>query len=281
MMHQRKRALLYLIKSLNERETRISKTLLDKMLFVLRQEYGVGGMIKFYNFYPYRFGPFSNMFYLDLSDIESRGLMGKDFILAPDAISASEKAPKPVRDSISSLAERFDGKDIVRYVYGRYPGYTVKSELQTNKKEKGTPGVFTIGYEGKDLDIFLDTLIQNRIEAVIDVRANPFSMSFSFIGNRLEGYLGKVGIEYLHIPKLGIPGERRKNLISGADYEKLFQSYKERVISCESEKVQELADMAARRRIALLCFEADKDRCHRGVLGAELERVMGRPVIHL
>ena len=304
-MHKRKRALLCLINSLNERKIRIGKTLLVKLLFILRQEYGIGDMIKFYNFYPYRYGPFSNMFYLDLSDIQSNGLINEAYSLAPEAITAAQMAPKPVRDSILSLVERFDGKDIIAYVYGKYPEYTIKSELlandqksiifgqhcnekatwlsklQYNEEKKETPGLFTIGYQGKDLDMFLDTLIQNKIGAVIDVRANPFSMNFSFIGKRLKTYLEKVGIEYRHIPELGIPGEQRKNLNSVADYEKLFEFYKAEILPRQKENIKQLAEMAAKKRVALLCFEEDKNCCHRGVLSEELERFMWKRATHV
>jgi len=280
-MQQRKRALLYLIHLLKTRKRAVNRTILDKMLFVLQQEYGLGELIKFYNFFPYDYGPFSNMFYLDLSDLESRGLMSEGFELMPDAVAEAEAAPEAVQRRISGLVDRFDSKDIVDYVYGRYPAYTVNSRLLAKVKRKESPGLYTIGYEGKDIDLFLDMLIQNRIETVIDVRANPFSMSFSFIGQRLRHYLEKVGINYLHIPELGIPGERRKNLSSEADYQKLFGFYRASILPNQMEMIRLLSDMANQGRIALLCFEADNNFCHRGVLSAELERIMGKKVTHL
>jgi uncharacterized protein (DUF488 family) len=182
---------------------------------------------------------------------------------------------------IADLVNRFDGKDVVDYVYDHYPAYTVNSRLLTKVKKKEPAGLYTIGYEGKDIDLFLDMLIQNRIDTVIDVRANPFSMNFSFIGQRLRHYLEKVGINYIHIPDLGIPGERRKNLSSEADYQKLFGFYRASILPNQDEKLQLLAVMANQGRIALLCFEADRNCCHRGVLSAELEQIMEKKVTHL
>ena len=251
------------------------------MLFILRQEYGVGDQIRFYNFFPYNYGPFSHMFYLDLCDLKSRGLLSEDFSLALEAIAATETIPEAVRNQIAGVVQRFDANDITGYVYDHYPAYTVNSKLVAKVKTKEPAGLFTIGYEGKDIDSFLDILIQNRVDAVIDVRANPFSMNFSFIGQRLKHYLEKVGIDYCHIPELGIPGERRKNLSSEADYQKLFRFYKAAILPNQMEKIQLLSDMANQKRIALLCFEADKNCCHRGVLSAELERVMEKKVTHL
>lgn len=64
------------------------------------------------------------------------------------------------------------------YVYQKYPQYTVKSQLIEQKPKKSSPSFFTIGYEGKDIDQFLNALVSNTIELLIDIRRNPFSMNF-------------------------------------------------------------------------------------------------------
>ncbi|HIH38925.1 hypothetical protein J4460_05195 [Candidatus Woesearchaeota archaeon] len=55
-------------------------------------------------------------------------------------------------------------------MYQKYPGYTIKSELIEQKQKKPLPGFFTIGYEGKDIDQFLNALVTNNIELLIDIR---------------------------------------------------------------------------------------------------------------
>jgi uncharacterized protein (DUF488 family) len=196
-------------------------------------------------------------------------------------MAEADSAPEAVRNSIAEAVRRFGGKDVKEYVYGHYPRYTVRSKLVEKPKEKGLPGLYTIGYEGKDIDLFLDSLIQNGIEEVIDVRANPFSISFQFIGKGLKRSLENSGIGYTHIPELGIPGENRKGLSNAEDYEKLFAFYKSGILPGKEEKLRMLADLAGKKRIALLCFEADKGCCHRGVLSAELERIIGKKAEHL
>jgi uncharacterized protein (DUF488 family) len=280
-MRKRQKALLYLIKVLKATEREITKTLLDKLLFLLKKEYGADSYVKFYSFYPYKYGPFSSMFYYDLSDLKSRGLIDDGYNLSQEATTSAEEIQERFKDEISNIAVRFDKKNVVGYVYEKYPEYSVKSELQSDRRKKHSGGAYTIGYEGRDIDAFLDLLIQNYIDIVVDVRANPFSMNFSFIGERLKSTLDKVGIEYMNIPELGIPGESRKELVTNEDYKKLFRMYKNKVLSNQENQVEELAELTRKYRIVLVCFEKDAHHCHRGVLASEIEKKMHDKVVHL
>lgn len=281
-MRRRQSVLLYLISCQSHSEGKLSKTLLDKQLFVLKKEYGMDKHVKFYNFHPYKFGPFSINFARDLADLQSRGLINPDLRPSPTAIAVTEKLGLPQRRLVEEVASRFrTGKQAIDYVYANYPEYTVKSELVEHEHKRLEPGVFSIGYEGKDIDEFLDILIRNGIETVVDVRANPFSMKFQFIGSSLRPVLEKVGIEYRHIPELGIPGEKRSNLKSEEDYRKLFESYEARLKRELGLNVDELVGLGKKKRMALLCFEADHKRCHRGVICRWMEAVTGGKVIHL
>ncbi len=176
---------------------------------------------------------------------------------------------------------RFDSDSaIINYVYSRYPEYAVKSKIKLAKKTKHSPGIFTIGYESRDIDAFLDVLTKNRIDAVIDIRHNPFSMNFSFIQGNLKRKLKKVGIDYIHIKSLGVEGELRKNLNSPEDYKRLFEDYRKRVLERNPEEISRIIGMEKEKRIALLCFEKDSEMCHRGVVSEELEK-QGVKVTHL
>ena len=86
-------------------------------------------------------------------------------------------------------------------------------------------GVFTIGYEGKSIDQFIHELSENKIHVLIDVRRNAFSRKKGFSKSRLTDHLKEAGIEYVHIPELGIESKRRKNLHNDEDYRRLFREY--------------------------------------------------------
>jgi uncharacterized protein (DUF488 family) len=280
-MRKRQRVLLYLIQTLSNEGKDINKTVLDKMLFLLKNQYNADRYLKFYNFYPHKFGPFSNNFYLDLSDLKSRGLLCDSFQLSSEARSLSDKIQRALKEKIHELVKTHSKESVVNHVYQNYPEYCIRSELCNNKKPKLSKGVYTIGYEGHDVDSFLDKIIQNNINMVIDVRSNPFSMNFSFIGKRLKTTLAKVNIEYLNTPNLGIPGNLRRNLETQEDYRQLFKDYKAKTLSLQMEKIDWLLGLSESKRIALLCFEKDVDFCHRGVISDELQDRMTGKAVHV
>jgi uncharacterized protein (DUF488 family) len=279
-MFGRQKALLYLIYSMKKRGMKITKTQLDKLLFLLKKESKISDYVKFYNFYPYNFGPFSNQFYFDLNDLASRGIMTDQFEFNITNETIETYLKENEKKIIDQTIDKFRDIDIIEYTYEKYPEYTTKSLLKTQKRNDGSPGIFSIGYEKKDIDLFLDILIQNTIDIVVDVRANPFSMNFSFTKTKLTNYLKKAGIEYLHIPELGIKGEHRKNLENDADYDKLFEFYQRDILPNQIDKVKQLKELGKSKRIALLCFEQDKDHCHRGILSKFIEKE-GMMVTHL
>jgi len=280
-MLERQRVLLRLVKEVRGQGKYPSKTFLDKLLFVLQKEYPIEEKVKFYHFYPYQYGPFSKLFYADLADLKSKGYLNEEHELSQEAEEIAGKINNNVAEMITSAIGRFGSKDaVVKYVYANYPNYTSKSKLKAKVERTKKPGICTIGYEKKDIDLFLDLLIQNNVEVLIDVRANPFSMSSAYIRSRLESSLGKAGIGYLHVPELGIDGAYRKNLENDKEYAELFALYRTEMLPKNYEKAREVAKLGKEKKIALMCFEADKCHCHRGVLAEKLEE-WGIKVEHL
>ncbi len=282
-MFRRQKVLLYLILQLKRLDREISKTYLDKLLFLLKKETNIGEVVKFYNFYPHNYGPFSNQYYFDLGDLQSHAYLGKDFELKTPANEVESFLSQEERRVVDQIVTKYGDcttKQITEYVYANYPEYAERSLLKNQTKQDYPAGIFSIGYEKKDIDLFLDLLIQKHVEVVVDVRANPFSMNFVFTKTKLENYLKKAGIEYLHIPELGINGEQRKHLDTDADYKELFEFYSKDILPKQTGKVKTILELGKKKRIALLCFEQDKDHCHRGVVSRELEK-QGISVTHL
>ncbi|MDE1859750.1 MAG: DUF488 family protein [Candidatus Micrarchaeota archaeon] len=270
-MYGRQKVLLYAVLQLEKHNIPISKTYLDKFLFILSKESKINECVKFYSFYPNHYGPFSNQFYLDIADLQSGGLINDKLHLTSEEPMGWEISKKAMR-IVDYAIEGFLGKNLIDYVYGKYPEYIVRSRLMKHTAVKEEPGIFSIGYEGHNIDSFLDILIQNRIDAVADLRYNPFSMNLAFTKSRLLHYLNKAGIEYLHMPELGIEGSYRKNLEKNEDYERLFDFYSKELLPKQWGKVKDIAEMGKGKRVAMLCFEHDKNHCHRGVVSSELEK---------
>ncbi|HHT9139159.1 MAG TPA: DUF488 domain-containing protein [Candidatus Wunengus sp. YC60] len=275
----KQRVLLKVVERLAEKGNS-SRFMLVKTLFLLAIEENIGRLIKFYNFFPYKFGPFSNVCYTDLSILEKEGYLlenEKHLALTVKGEDAIKGINLPVSLKIKRVISKFNSdREIREYVYKNYQDYTIKSEIIPHAKTQNiSSGLFTIGYEGKDIDSFLNILIKNKIDLLIDVRKNPFSMNFSFTKGRLEKYLEKIGIEYIHIPELGIDGELRENLFTINDYQNLFKQYEATTLLQQREQVLQIIKLSEKRRVALVCFEADKNMCHRGVIANYIEKQYG------
>jgi uncharacterized protein (DUF488 family) len=131
--------------------------------------------------------------------------------------------------------------------------------------------VFTIGYEGADMDRFLTTLKDVGIATLADVRAVALSRKRGFSKSTLRDALENRGIGYRHFRELGTPKEGRQAARAG-DGELMRRIYCQEVLTSEpaQEAFDELAELAASQPICLLCFERDPALCHRRILAQRL-----------
>jgi uncharacterized protein (DUF488 family) len=65
--------------------------------------------------------------------------------------------------------------------------------------------IYTIGYEGLDMNGFLTLLRTSDVETVVDIRELPLSRKPGFSKNGLGDTLNLNGFEYLHVPELSCP----------------------------------------------------------------------------
>lgn len=134
------------------------------------------------------------------------------------------------------------------------------------------PRVFTIGYEGADLDRFLTTLKDAGVATLADVRAVALSRKRGFSKSALRDALESQDISYRHFIQLGTPKEGRQAARAGDD--KLMRRiYCDEVLTTApaQEALKDLEELAASQPICLLCFERDPAHCHRRVLAQRLE----------
>jgi uncharacterized protein (DUF488 family) len=125
-----------------------------------------------------------------------------------------------------------------------------------------------IGYQGRDVASFIDELAGDRVEVVFDVRLTPISRKKGFSKRLLAAHLRESGIGYEHLPSLGNPKWNRKGFAGTA--EELAEARRHYATCLESEDARSALDrigqLATHQRVALLCFEADDQRCHRKVV---------------
>ncbi|MEW5897208.1 MAG: DUF488 family protein [Nanoarchaeota archaeon] len=263
-LFNRQKVLLNTIEELNKNKI-YSRRAIVKSLFLLKEEHKISEEMPFYHFFAYKQGPFSHLCFDDLRKLRDNKLIDdEETTITKAGTAVLNEVEREHNQAIKNMLKPFQNeKKITDYVYQKYPDYTIKSELIEQKPKKVKPGFFTIGYEGKDIDQFLNALVSNYIELLIDIRRNPFSMNFIYIKDALMKKLKDAGIDYLHIPELGIESEERKNLNTKADYEKLFAKYRQ-TLPIKEVYINRIIELGTSKRIALLCFEEDSDFCHRG-----------------
>ncbi len=290
----RRKILLALIESCGGE---LSRTDMQKLLFSYCAERG----INYYDFFPHKFGCFSFLSYQDKRVLTSQGYLkeGDSFKLKrrPSILKALEPdEQRHVREFVART-RGLRGKVLVRHVYLNYPYYAHRSEIKErilSAKERRDveeafcpatePCLMTLGYEGLTIDAYINKLIERNVALAVDVRRNPISMKYGFSKTRFRNYLKLVGIEYEHMPALGIDSSLRKNLETSSDYRKLFHHYaKKSLPTCagELQRIREL--LRTHGRIALTCFEATPTSCHRHKITERLQKSAGwkTPIMHI
>ncbi|MCD4665444.1 MAG: DUF488 domain-containing protein [Bacteroidales bacterium] len=235
-----------------------------------------------YDFLPYKFGCFSFQAIADKNNLIKEGYLEncKNWTLKIRDESFINTLSETDRKQLSILKVKFSQystHDLIRYVYLNYPYFAINSEIAsehlTDKemdiiqkfKPKGESNfLFTIGYEGKSLETYINILIRNNIKVLCDVRKNPISRKYGFSKKTLQNACEAVNIKYFHLPELGIVSGKRKNLNTQEDYNLLFKEYEENVIPEQKKSLSVIEDLVKEyKRVSLTCYEASPEQCHR------------------
>ncbi|MEU9794081.1 DUF488 family protein [Streptomyces sparsogenes] len=149
------------------------------------------------------------------------------------------------------------------------------------RETKVAPGLWSAGYEGRDIDSFVASLLDSRIDVVADVRLTPISRKKGFSKTRLGEALAEAGIAYTHLRGLGNPKDNRAPFWDGrldvgrARFRGVLRS------EAAQQDLERLAEHARQSRVAVLCFEKDESRCHRQVVLDTVRKRAAVPVIPL
>jgi len=274
-MFYRRKVILSFLQNFNNE---LNKIKLQKLLFLFTQEQAE----KVYDFIPYKYGAYSCSASADMSAMSQKGILidrQKSFFLndATDYFAALKPEDQHSLQKIKSTFGRMSNNDLMRYTYNNYPYWAINSataqnllsrakyELVMQSKPKSARTIlFTIGYEGISLEEYLNRLIRNDVKILVDVRCNPLSMKFGFNKSQLQRYCKILNIEYAHFPEVGIQSEDRKCLRTQKDYDNLFIAYRKNNLAKTLKTQLVILDLLKqRKRIALTCFEADINQCHR------------------
>lgn len=270
----------------------LSHTKLQKILLLVTRKQSD----KSFDFVPYKFGSFSFQANQDLSTLTKKDFIidktktrGSDWILNSKEsffYSLKKEDQAAIKQTRKEVAE-FSQKELVKYTYIKYPYFAIKSQIaeelltleelekvNAQKRSFDEPAFFTIGYEGISLETYLNKLIINDVKLLCDVRKNPLSMKYGFSKNQLKRACESVGIEYIHIPQLGIDSEKRTDLKTISDYNKLFDEYEKTTLVENSIQLEEILSLTGKyKRIAITCFEKEPCMCHRSRVANSLKQL--------
>ena len=231
--YKRQKALLALLDIF---DGKLSKIELQKYMFLYVQEFSSE---THYAFVPYHYGSFSYEMYKDLHTLERNGLLsvGEKQIEAT-AKGYFEDISQQEQKSLWKFFMQYKnlkGDGLIGHLYNQYTYYAINSKISDRfvskeyldkyKPYSSIHALYTIGYEGKKFEEYLNQLIKNDIKVLVDVRKNAHSMKYGFSKNTLRNAIENLGLKYIHIPNLGIESENRQILKTKADYDALFDKY--------------------------------------------------------
>jgi uncharacterized protein (DUF488 family) len=265
-VYKRQRFLLAFVRQISGS---VAHTDLQKLVFLHTMEGGSA----FYDFVPYKYGAYSFQLAEDVDILRRDGYLSVE--------NSRIKVIGEYHDEALFKIAKARGDNLIRKAYCEYQYYAMNSEIverifggkdvECFRKEKETytqttQVLFTIGYEGRSVEAFVNTLIQNDIRLLCDVRKNPISRKFGFSIGKLGHIMENVKIKYVHIPDLGIESDKRCSLNAPEDYKRLFDDYKKTLPRRKVCLEEVYTLLRTNTRIALMCFERSPEMCHRHVI---------------
>lgn len=284
-MFYRRKIILALIELLGGE---VEKLRFQKLLFL----YAMRKSKPEYDFVPYKFGCYSYSAKADMNTMVKKGYLeetenkyGK--LDSTNYFQKLKPADRTLLQEVVSDYGNMNSNTLIKHTYLNFPFYAIRStiahemlpgklyeriENAVPKDEETT--LFTIGYEGISLEMYLQKLVRNNIKLLVDVRKNPLSMKFGFSKTLLKRYCNSLGIEYKHIPDVGINSDKRQQLETQKDYDRLFAEYRKTTLMETTEAQNQILGLLKdHKRIALTCFEAEPCQCHRTHLASYISQL--------
>ena len=147
---------------------------------------------------------------------------------------------------------------------------------------KRTAKLFTIGYEKATPAALLAELKRAKVKLLVDTRAVAASRKPGFSKRQLAASLDEEGIAYLHLQKLGTPAAGREAARAGK-LDLLWRIYAKHLKTPEAVDAMEelVAIVKSGGPACLLCYERDKDCCHRTRIAEIVQQRTGARVVDL
>ena len=141
--------------------------------------------------------------------------------------------------------------------------------------------ITTIGYEGACPANFDAALAGAGVDLVVDVRAVAISRKAGFSKTALSERLRDRGLQYVHLRGLGDPKPGREAARAGdmALFRRIFGAH---LATADAKAdLARLQVLAATKTVALLCYEADAEGCHRSIVAKLVANAGNLSILHL
>ena len=289
LLFSRQRSLLALLYALGGNVGNLD---FQKLLFLYCEQLRTdtdGPRISPYEFVPYRFGAFSFTCYADRRRLVEHGLLMDDsqnWVLSEHGTRIAEASHDRVMSAFTHRYQGLRGHALIAETYRRYPYYAIRSEVAGDVLARDSVALsrvvearpaassyqlFTIGYQGRTLESYLNVLIQEGVTILCDVRKNAISRKYGFSKRTLARACEGVGIRYEHLPELGIKSRQRKGLETASEFKALFRVYERSILPKQEAALDRIrAWLRSGESVALTCFERDADQCHRHCVAGAL-----------
>jgi uncharacterized protein (DUF488 family) len=131
---------------------------------------------------------------------------------------------------------------------------------------------FTVGYTGRTVKELLDTLESAGVRTLLDIRQNAVSMYRPELSkSNLRGLVEARGLNYAHLPELGVPRDIRAKAIGSGSRQVIWEWYDEYVATPYVGTNLHRFLNSVEHPVAMMCAELDPTECHRHRLFVKLE----------
>ncbi|MDE0044782.1 MAG: DUF488 domain-containing protein [Chloroflexota bacterium] len=235
-----------------------------------------------YDFVPYQYGAFSFTSYADRRRSVGRSILAEHdqrWILTGLGRRIVSKYGLESPPAFVHLYGDLRGNDLIAKTYRDFPYFATRSSIADSvlhndpetlqriasiRPKRRHPGLFTIGYQNRSLERFLNDLIRASVTLLCDVRRNAISRKYGFSKSTLSRACQGVGIRYEHLPELGIASSQRRGVKNEADLAHLFRTYRKQSLPRQSSALQRIQRwLDTGESVALTCYESDPYHCHR------------------
>ncbi len=141
--------------------------------------------------------------------------------------------------------------------------------------------IFTVGYEGTDIERFVQTLKAVGVRQLADLRAVAVSRKAGFSKKKLAARLAEEDIQYLHFVSLGDPKPGR-DAARVYEFDRFKAIYDAHIKTDAAQTaLRDLVDTVQTAPTCLLCFERDPETCHRTIVAHEVFEETGFRIFDL